>query len=124
MLFLFSWATTLGQEIDQNLILGKWQFVKATTGPTEIEYKYNGDPLLTFKKNGSWITEDTNPKYRQSGSWKIENNMLIRDPEISGLGDIGPYTRVIDKLTDKELVFYALTAEGERTFTFHFKKLE
>ena len=123
-LFLFSWTTPHGQEIDQNFIIGKWQFVKATTGPTEIEYKYNGDPLLTFEKNGSWITEDTNPKYRQRGSWKIENNILIRDPEISGMGDIGPYTRVIDKLTNKEFVFYASPAERGRTFTFYFKKIE
>jgi hypothetical protein len=119
----FTWTIALGQEVDIDLIIGKWKFVKATTSQTEQAYRYNGDPLLTFEKGGHWITEDTNPKYRQSGSWKIENNLLIRDPEVSGLGDIGPYPRVIEKLTKTELVFYA-SDKGVRTFTFYFTRIE
>ncbi len=122
-LLLFTWTTALGQKVDKDLLIGKWKFVKATTGQTELDYRYNGVPLLTFEKDGHWITEDTNPKYRQSGSWKIERNLLIRDPEVSGLGDIGPYSRVIDKLTNTDLVFYAHD-NGARTFTFYFTKVE
>ncbi|MGV3589934.1 MAG: hypothetical protein ACO1OF_23200 [Adhaeribacter sp.] len=122
-LLTFSWTIALGQTLNENLIIGKWKFVKATTGETKVDFKYNGDPLLTFERGGHWITEDTNPKYRQSGSWKIENNILIRDPEVSGLGDIGPYTRVIDKLTETDLVFYA-PDNGARTFTFYFTRIE
>lgn len=122
-LLTFSWTIALGQEVDKNLIIGKWKFVKTTIGQDEEEYEYNGDPLLIFEKNGSWITEDTNPKYRQSGSWKIENNILVRDPKVSGLGDIGPYSRVIEKLTQNELAFY-VTADGARTFTFYFTRIE
>jgi hypothetical protein len=119
----FTWTKAYGQEVDKDLIIGKWKFIKATTGQTEIYFRYNGDPLLTFEKGGHWITEDTNPKYRQSGSWKIENSLLIRDPEVSGLGDIGPYSRVIDKLTKTDLVFYAHD-NGARTFTFYFIRIE
>jgi len=122
MLFLFSWTTTLGQEIDQNLIIGKWQFVKVTTGPTEIEYKYNGDPLLTFEQNGRWVTEDYNPNFRQKGTWKLENKNLVRDPDKTEKRDIPPYPRKIEKLTDNELVLSALSPEGVRTFTFYFIK--
>ncbi len=123
--FLLTFTSIIAfcQEVDKDLIIGKWKFVKSTTGQTELAYRYNGDPLLTFKKDGHWITDDTNPKYRQSGSWKIENNLLIRDPEVSGLGDIGPYSRVIEKLTNTELVFYA-EDKGVRTFTFYFIKIE
>ena len=123
LLLTFSWTIALGQEVDKDLIIGKWKFVKATTGQTEIPFQYNGEPLLTFEKGGHWITEDTNPKYRQNGSWKIENNLLIRDPKESGLGDIGPYPRIIDKLTKSELVFYAAD-KGARTFTFYFTRTE
>ena len=122
-LLVISCTIALSQDIDKNLIIGKWKFVKATTGGYERDYQYNGNPLLTFEKNGKWITEDTNPNYRQSGTWKIENNILIRDPEISGMGNIGPYPRIIDKLTQTELVFYA-SHEGVRTFTFYFTRLE
>ena len=123
-LLTFSWTIALGQEVDKNLIIGKWKFVKTTVGPHELAYQYNGDPLLTFEKNGNWITEDINPKYKQSGSWKTENNILVRDPKISGLGDIGPYPRVIEKLTQTELVMYASTEDGARTITFYFIRLE
>jgi hypothetical protein len=122
-LIIFTWTTVFGQEVDKNLIIGKWKFVKTTTGPSQLYFKYNGDPLLTFEQNGNWKTEDTNPKYKQSGSWKIENNLLIRDPAVSGMGDIGPYSRVIDKLTKTDLVFYAHD-NGARTFTFYFTKGE
>jgi len=123
-LFLFSWTTSFGQDVDENLILGKWKFVNAALGQSEKDYNYNGNPLLTFEGNGTWITEDTNPKYRQSGIWKIEKNILVRDPEVSGLGDIGPYTRAIEKLSDSELVFSAVTTEGVRTITFYFTKIK
>lgn len=124
MLLTFSWTIALGQEVDRNLIIGKWQFVKATRGQNEQAYQYNGDPLLTFDKNGNWTTEDINPNYRQSGSWKIENNILIRDPKISGMGNIGPYPREIEKLTNTELVLSSVTPDGIRRFTFYFKRIE
>jgi len=123
VLFLFIWTMTFGQDIDKDLIVGKWKFVKATMGPMEKDYQYNGDPLVTFERNGKWITEDYNPKYRQSGSWKIENKVLIRDPELSGMGDVEPYQRGIEKLTNTELVLYALSPGGLRTITFYFTRL-
>jgi len=123
-LLTFTGSKAWSQELDKNLILGKWKFVKATTSPGEKAYQYNGEPLLTFHKNGTWITDDTNPKYRQSGSWKIENKTLVRDPTISAMGDIGPYPREIEKLTNTELVLAAVTPEGFKTITFYFAKIE
>lgn len=66
--------------IDEKLLVGKWKFVQATRGSLDNIAKYNGEPVLIFVKDGSWITEDKNPYYQQSGTWKIEGDSLIRDP--------------------------------------------
>lgn len=124
LVLLSSCTPVFAQSVDKDLLVGKWKFVKATKGPDEKAFQYNGDPLLTFESSGRWITEDTNPNYRQSGTWKIEHNILVRDPEIAGSGDMQPYPRVIDKLTKTELVFYASPAAGVRTFTFYFTRIE
>ena len=125
LLLLFYCLTQVhGQEIDQNLIIGKWKFVKTTIGQPAKDYKYNGDPLLTFESNGRWITEDYNPNYRQRGTWKIEDKNLVRDPDKTENKDIPPYPRKIEKLTPTELVFSAFSVEGLTTITFYFTKIE
>jgi len=124
VLFVFTWNLALGQEVDKNLIIGKWKFVKATIGYYEKDYQYNGEPLLTFDNNGRWSTEDSNPNYRQSGTWEIELNNLIRDPDKTEKRDIPRYARGIEKLTPNELVLSALSEAGLRTFTFYFIKIE
>ncbi len=125
-LLTFSWTIVLGQEVDKDLLVGKWKFVKATTGHNQLDFNYNGDPLLTFEKDGSWIAEDTNPNYRQRGSWKVENNILIREAVVSGMPIKTPFTiiRIIEKLTATELIYYVATNEGVRTFTFYFARTE
>jgi hypothetical protein len=125
-LLTFSWTIVLGQEVDKDLLVGKWKFAKVTTGHDQQDFKYNGDPLLVFEKDGSWITEDTNPNYRQRGSWKVENNILIREAVVSGMSIKTPFTiiRIIEKLTATELIYYVATNEGVRTFTFYFARTE
>ena len=124
IILLCSWTHVQGQEIDKNLIIGKWKFVKATYGQPVKDYNYNGTPQLTFEKNGRWITDDSNPNYRQQGTWKIENNDLVRDPDKFATGDGGPYIRKIDKLTATELVLSAYPLNGAPTLTFLFKRIE
>lgn len=112
MVFLVTFLlifTFQSNEIDQEMILGKWKVVKVEYLDRQPVRDPDGTQLVfEFKRDGTCI----NHFHNSSSQYKLTENQL----------DMAGYSSTIEKLTDQELVF----RENKQFFLrrFHCKRIK
>ncbi|RDC64894.1 lipocalin-like domain-containing protein [Adhaeribacter pallidiroseus] len=131
-LFLaFAYAQAQSPGIDKSLLIGKWQLVETTVGENGSPSGNKATSVLTIEKNGRWKSSDKMAVFRGSGTWKLEDSILIRVPDLqlknySGTREVH---RKITLLTPQKMVFVTTNhpeggQEGYPKYTFHLTRIK